>query len=220
MIDVHCHILYGVDDGAADLEESVAMLAAAKKCGIDKIICTPHLHDKNKFDFDMAERAFCELKPHAERLGIELRMGYEVHYLALGDIAVSELPRYKFDGSDILLLEFDDDMLPPMWENAITGIQRSGATVMIAHPERYKPLFNDYDSIERFMDIGCEFQLDAAAFSRGLFSKERRLAFRLIEMDAVHWIASDAHSADDYRHLQKAIDLFGTTALKDGAAIN
>lgn len=78
MIDIHCHLLYGVDDGSKSLEESVEMLKIAKKQGITGIILTPHLrHGMFKHPLEKIERHYKKLMPYANKLGIELKLGTE-----------------------------------------------------------------------------------------------------------------------------------------------
>ena len=80
MIDIHCHLLYGVDDGSKSLEESVEMLKIAKKQGITGIILTPHLrHGMFKHPLEKIERHYKKLMPYANKLGIELKLGTEYH---------------------------------------------------------------------------------------------------------------------------------------------
>ena len=80
MIDIHCHLLYGVDDGSKSLEESVEMLKIAKKQGITGIILTPHLrHGMFKHPIEKIERHYKKLMPYAKKLGIELKLGTEYH---------------------------------------------------------------------------------------------------------------------------------------------
>ena len=80
MIDIHCHLLYGVDDGSKSLEESVEMLKIAKKQGVKGIILTPHLrHGMFKHPLDKIERHYKKLLPYAKKLGIDLKLGTEYH---------------------------------------------------------------------------------------------------------------------------------------------
>lgn len=85
MRDIHCHILPGVDDGAADLEESLAMLEAAKRAGVTRIVCTPHCRDPY-FDYDKMWDAFELLRDNAD--GFPLQMGFEVNHRKLVELGI------------------------------------------------------------------------------------------------------------------------------------
>ena len=103
MIDMHCHLLYGVDDGSKSIEESVEMLKIAKKQGITGIILTPHLrHGMFKHPLEKIERHYKKLMPYAKKLGIELKLGTEYHVSDLVGIGANigyisgSLPEDKF----------------------------------------------------------------------------------------------------------------------------
>lgn len=85
MRDIHCHILPGVDDGAADLDESLAMLEAAKRAGVTRIVCTPHCRDPY-FDYDKMWDAFELLRDNAD--GFPLQMGFEVNHRKLVELGI------------------------------------------------------------------------------------------------------------------------------------
>ena len=102
MRDVHCHILPGVDDGARSLDESLAMLAAAREAGITSIVCTPHCRDPY-FDYDAMWDAYDLLVEHAG--GFPLTMGFEVNHAKLMDLGMQWADRLHFDGTDEFLLE-------------------------------------------------------------------------------------------------------------------
>ena len=137
MRDMHCHILPGVDDGARDLDESLAMLKAAKAAGITSITCTPHCRDPY-FDFEAMWQAFYALEDAAD--GFPLQMGFEVNYRKLMELGIEWAEVLHFDGSNEFLLElsvgarssrYDD------YERTIFQLQGMGYEVIIAHPERY-----------------------------------------------------------------------------------
>ena len=209
MKDIHSHVLFGVDDGAPDIDSSIEMLRAAKRANIDVLYATPHMYDLKQLG--PIRSAFSALKPHADKEGIDLKLGFEVYYGAIASIGADELRLLTLGESSALLLEFDCDMLPPLWENMVIYIQRSGIDVIIAHPERYRCIQRNIDIAERMLELGCELQLDACAFFGRFFSSERRLAEKLIANDMAAWIASDAHFADDYAYFERATRAIGTS---------
>lgn len=116
MRDIHSHILPGVDDGAVNLEESLAMLEAAKAAGVTSIVCTPHCRDPY-FDYDAMWDAFDELAAHAG--GFPLQMGFEVNHSKLMDLGMQWAEYLHFDGSNEFLLE----ALKPLHRRRFRGIR-------------------------------------------------------------------------------------------------
>ena len=102
MRDIHCHILPGVDDGAANLEQSLAMLEAARAVGVTHMVCTPHCRDPY-FDFEKMWEAYRLLCAHAGDM--HLQMGFEVNHAKLMDLGIEWADRLHFDDSNEFLLE-------------------------------------------------------------------------------------------------------------------
>ena len=204
MRDIHCHILPGVDDGAADLTESLAMLEAAKQAGVTSIVCTPHCRDPY-FDFDAMWQAFDLLKSHAD--GFPLQMGFEVNHTKLKSLGIEWAKRLHFDGSNEFLLELPSRATGSAFaecEQTIFELQGMGFLVIIAHPERYRAIQEDIDIAKRFVDMGCRLQASADFIAGGRFGHERRPAKRLFDERLYTYIASDAHCVKHYRYLEKA----------------
>lgn len=204
MRDIHCHILPGVDDGAQTLEDSLAMLEAAKSVGVTSIVCTPHCRDPY-FDYDKMWDAFELLREHAD--GFPLQMGFEVNIRKLYQLGMDWARYLHFDGSDEFLLElstratkydFDD------YERTIYELQGKGYRVIIAHPERYRAIQEDPGIAEHLVDIGCLLQASADFVDGGRFGREKRPAERLFDERLYSYIASDAHNVGHYKCLAKA----------------
>ena len=153
MRDIHCHILPGVDDGAADLDESLAMLEAA---GVTRIVCTPHCRDPY-FDYDKMWDAFELLRDNAD--GFPLQMGFEVNHRKLVELGIDAAEHLHFDGTNEFLLELSthaDAYAFREYENTIYDLQCRGYQVIIAHPERYRAVQKDVSVAERLVDMGCK----------------------------------------------------------------
>ena len=123
MRDIHCHILPGVDDGAADLDESLAMLEAAKRAGVTRIVCTPHCRDPY-FDYDKMWDAFELLRDNAD--GFPLQMGFEVNHRKLVELGIDAAEHLHFDGTNEFLLELSthaDAYAFREYENTIYDLQ-------------------------------------------------------------------------------------------------
>ena len=203
MLDLHCHILPGVDDGASSLGESVRMLHAAAKAGITEIVCTPHCRDPY-FDFDAMWDAFEALRSHSP---IPLRMGFEVNIRKQRELGLEWVECLKFQDSNTFLLElsthagkrdFED------YEREIYELQCKGCDVIIAHPERYRAIQEDIEIAERLVKMGCKLQASADFIKGGRFGKERKPAQRLFDASLYSYLASDAHCVEHYAVFAKA----------------
>lgn len=204
MRDMHCHILPGVDDGARDLDESLAMLEAAKQAGVTSIVCTPHCRDPY-FDYDAMWDAFELLRAHAG--GFPLTMGFEVNHAKLMDLGMEWANHLAIDGTGEFLLELStraSEMEFRTYERTIFELQGMGYTVIIAHPERYRAIQKDIDIARRLVKMGCKLQASADFVSGGRLGAEKKPAKRLFEENLYSYIASDAHRVEHYKHLAKA----------------
>lgn len=206
--DIHCHILPGVDDGARDLDESLAMLEAAKQAGVTSIVCTPHCRDPY-FDFDAMWDAFNQLAP---RSPIPMRMGFEVNIRKLRELGMDWAPYLCFQDSKTLLLELSTHATKrdfEEYEREIYELQGMGLDVIIAHPERYKAIQEDTSIAERLVSCGCVLQASSDFIRGGRMGKERKPAQRLFEAGLYTYIASDAHCVEHYEAFSEAVYKFG-----------
>lgn len=204
MRDMHCHILPGVDDGARDLDESLAMLDAAKRAGVTSIVCTPHCR-RPYFDYDAMWDAFELLQAHAG--GFPLTMGFEVNHAKLMELGMQWAPYLNFDGSDEFLLEFSSRAGKEQfqeYERTIFELQGMGFQVIIAHPERYRAVQEDVEVARRLVKMGCKLQASADFIAGGRLGAEKKPAKKLFEENLYSYIASDAHRAEHYDYLAKA----------------
>lgn len=210
MRDIHCHILPGVDDGAADLDESIAMLRAAAKAGVTHLVCTPHVRDPYFITsrYDETWEAYDLLVPYAREQGIELQMGWEVAHDKLVALGMEWVEYLHFDRSDEFLLE-----LPPYahrfdfqeFERTIFNLQGMGKQVIIAHPERCVAIQQDIEIARGLVSKGCLLQASADFISGGRLGDGAEHAKRLLKEGLYTYIASDAHSVKDYRAYEKAV---------------
>lgn len=206
MFDIHCHIVPGVDDGSRDMRESLAMLAAAKKAGIDHIVCTPHCRDA-KFDYDLVIRQYDRLYEQAARQGIEMTLGFEVHWGKLAEYGIDQAPRLRIEGTDLILIEFSVASLPVNWQRIIYGLQGEGLTVIVAHPERYRPIQKNLDIAFELKEMGCLLQLSSNFVEGGRLSPGRKTALELLRAGLVDYVASDAHRVEDYSSYARALEV-------------
>lgn len=204
MRDIHCHILPGVDDGAADLDESLAMLEAAKRAGVTSIVCTPHCREPY-FDYDKMWDAFELLQAHAN--GFPLQMGFEVNHAKLMDLGMEWVPYLHFDGSNEFLLELSTvagKLEFEEYERTIFELQGMGYEVIIAHPERYHAIQRDITVAQRLVRMGCKLQASADFVDGGRFGREKKPAERMFDENLYTYIGSDAHNVGHYDSLAYA----------------
>ena len=205
MRDMHCHILPGVDDGARDLGESLAMIEAARTVGVTEIVCTPHARSPY-FDYDAMRAAYLELSRHTD---MPLSLGFEVAHKKLLELGVGAWARrLAFQDSDEFLLELDFACSPEDfrdYERTVYELQGQGLTVIIAHPERYRAVQRDLALAERLVDLGCRLQASADFVAGGRLGRERRPARRLFKRGLYSLVASDAHRPEHYRNLERVL---------------
>ena len=197
MIDLHSHVLPGVDDGAHTLEESLAILRAAAEDGIIRIAATPHVRADYPTSPDTMERGVDELNRAAREAGvpIEVLAGGEldIEYAARLDDAT--LARFGLGGNAaVLLLECPYYGWPLELRDFVFRLGMRGFSVMLAHPERNPDVQADPEVLRPLVDAGVLVQLTAASVEGRLGSGARHASRALLDADLVHVIASDAHS--------------------------
>lgn len=183
------------------------MLEAAKRAGVTSAVCTPHCRDPY-FDYDRMWDAYRLLASHAG--GFPVRMGFEVYHRKLMELGLGWAERLCLDGGPEFLLEFSPRATAfeyREYERTVHGLRSLGLTVVVAHPERYPFVQRDPSYAERLVDAGCELQLSARCMAGAPWDAERRCARRLARAGLYAHVASDAHRAEHYAALPKALRL-------------
>ena len=214
MRDLHCHILPGVDDGAADLAASLRMLEAARAVGVTSMVCTPHV---NGFwcDRERDIRAYAAFRDAAAEVAPEVHvsMGFEVAHSRLMQLGVEQwAPYLRFAETPEFLLELDSactDADFRDYERTIYALQCLGLTVIIAHPERYRAVHQNIQRARDLVDWGCELQASANFIAAGPFDRGKKTAKRLFDEGLYSFIASDAHRPEHYEQLARAVQTYG-----------
>jgi protein-tyrosine phosphatase len=206
MFDIHCHILFDVDDGSKNFAESQAMLHAARRVGIDRIVCTPHYRGRN-VNRRRIDENYQILSAFAQKQGFEMALGFEVYWEALADIERENISDLCIEDTNLLLLEFSCGSLPANWQRIIFDLQGCGIQPIIAHPERYRPIQNDVAIAMEMKSMGCFLQLSGNFATGGILSGSRKTAIKLLESNLVDYVASDAHSVEDYTDYKKALEI-------------
>ncbi len=196
MVDIHSHILAGVDDGARSLEESVKMCQTSFAEGVTTIIATPHAHDgvhvTHRHEFlqqKVAElNAILKGEPKIE-LGCELRFTHEVvSHLCFKK---SALP---LAGSRFALIEFPSQVVPLNSDRAFFELMNNGIRPIIAHPERNIMLMAQPEKFFELVEMGVFGQADVGSFTGQFGSRVKETVELLLENGLLHFVASDCHN--------------------------
>ncbi len=199
LIDIHCHILPDADDGAVDMEESLAMAEKAAADGIRIIVATPHtLNGRylNPSDKVMAQVHDLQSLLAETRSEIHIVPGAEIHFcLDLKERIVSRDALTLNDTGKYLLVEFPFQTLPPGYREELFRLKLEGITPVIAHPER-NSVFQIYpEMLEELIAAGCLLQITAMSVTGGFGEETMECAARMLKSRLAHIIATDAHSA-------------------------
>jgi len=193
MVDIHCHILSGLDDGAESFEESVQMAEMAIADGITHVIATPHANAEYPFRPELVRERHAELQARLQgRLQLATGCDFHLSFENLRDIEANKT-KYTLNQKDYLLVEFADFSIPPNIDDTLHTLQLSGLRLIITHPERNALIRQQPERLWRWMRQGCFVQLTAQSLL-GRFGRETsRVAEKWLAEDRVHFLASDAH---------------------------
>lgn len=197
MIDLHSHILPGVDDGAATLEESLEMARAAVADGIQVIAATPHVREDYPTTPETMERLVAELSAELAAADIPLQVlpGGEIGLDRLDDLSPEDLRRFGLGGSEAhLLLEFPYVGWPLGLEERVFRLAAAGVAAVIAHPERNSEVQAAPERLEPAVRAGALVQVTAASLDGRLGRRSQRAGLDLLERRLAHLLASDAHA--------------------------
>jgi protein-tyrosine phosphatase len=197
MIDLHCHILPGIDDGAKTLDDSLAMARIAVADGIHTLACTPHIYPGMYMnDGPGIARACAHLQTELDRHGIALKLvvGADVHLVPglIDGLKSGRVP--TLHGSRYFLLEPSHTTPPPHLEEAVFNLIVAGYTPIVTHPERLSWVESHYPVFLRLIEQGAWMQVTAGALT-GVFGRRARYwGERFVGEGHTHLLATDAHS--------------------------
>jgi protein-tyrosine phosphatase len=217
MIDLHSHVLPGVDDGPADLEGSLAILRAAAEDGIVKLAATPHVRDDYPTTASTMERLVDQVNAAARTADIPVQVlpGAEIDLARLDVLEDSEIARFGLGGNArLLLLEFPYVGWPVGLADRVFRLATQGYEVVLAHPERNADVQAQPERLRQLVDAGVWIQLTAASMDGRLGRRTEACARALLDARLAHLVASDAH-APSVRAvgMTAAVDSLGDDAL-------
>jgi protein-tyrosine phosphatase len=194
MVDIHCHILPGLDDGASTLEDAVQMAEMAIADGITHVVGTPHANSQYKFDPDVVRQRREEL---AAQLGgrLTLATGCDFHlsYENLQDLHKNP-QKYTINQKQYLLVEFADFAIPPSMDETLHQLQLEGLSPILTHPERNALLRTKPQRMYRWLHQGCYAQITALSLLGRFGRSAQHRAEQWLDEDRIHFVASDAHN--------------------------
>ncbi|WP_077619802.1 tyrosine-protein phosphatase [Bacillus sinesaloumensis] len=198
MIDIHCHILPGIDDGARDIDVTIEMAKSATEEGITHIIATPHY---KKREYENAKEKILQavemVKKELSQQNIPLIIlpGQEprIDGELLQDYTKGELLSLN-NGGKYLFVEFPSGHVPRYAEQLLFDIQLNGLTPVIVHPERNSELIENPDLLYKFVKNGACTQITSSSVTGHFGKKIKKFSLQLVEYNLTHFLASDAHN--------------------------
>jgi protein-tyrosine phosphatase len=215
LIDIHSHILPEVDDGAKSWEIAQEMCRMAAADGIEHMVATPHANDRYPYDRENLTELLNRLRGLVGKVP-QLSLGCDFH-LSYENIqsALKQPERYTIEATPYLLVELSNYSIPAFVEDSFTQLGDKGIRPVITHPERNPILQQMPQRVLQWVELGCIIQVTASALTGSWGERTWRTAEWLLQRQAVHVLASDAH---DTKHRvpklsaarREAEELFGS----------
>jgi protein-tyrosine phosphatase len=218
MVDLHCHILPGLDDGPQTMEESVEMAQAAMAGGTTHLIATPHANSEYFFDYPRI-RLLCKELQGAIGDKLMLTTGCDFHLNPENLAALrSQSPRFCLNQKNYLLVEFNEIAIPPAVDQTLHEIQLMEIRPIITHPERNRLLRLRPERLANWVQHGCYGQVTGGALTGRFGPHAQADALRWIGAGMIHFVCSDAHNLSSRPiQLRPAYDVVEKTFGKDMA---
>jgi len=200
MIDIHCHILPGIDDGAKTMEQALKMAQFAVEQGTTGIVFTPHIHPgRYENDRESIRQIFDLFRAEIKKINLKLQLGMAAEVRLSSELLkLFESSRIPFLGSidskDILLLEFPHGNIPDGSTNLVDWLIEQNCRVLIAHPERNKDVMRNPDILLPFLERNCLLQVTAGSLTGNFGSRAQEIAELLLAEDYVYILATDSHN--------------------------
>lgn len=193
MIDIHSHILPGIDDGSRSMDETVELLKIARDSGTEIIVASPHSDSQYTYDHEKVDELIVEAQALAGD-GIKILRGCDFHLMFSNVNAAMEHPRrYTINNGPYILMELSDMMIFPNTSDIWRQLENYGIRIILTHPERNLILQAKFELIEKWVDEGFYMQVTAMSLL-GMFGKKAlKVATRMLDKGMVHFVASDGH---------------------------
>ncbi len=199
MIDIHCHLLPGIDDGPKSLRDSLKLARQAVANDVTHAVVTPHIyHGRWDNSLQVIAEATDELRKALAQSGIPLTLGFAAEIRIGAEIMTmlseGEIPFLgSWQGQRVMLLEMPHSHILPGTEKIVVWLLKHGVLPMIAHPERNKDVMRKLSKLQPLIDLGCLFQVTAGSVVGQFGELAMQRAKELLDMGVVTVLASDAH---------------------------
>lgn len=200
MIDLHSHILAGIDDGARSISESIELAKQSVDSGVTSMVCTPHIHF-GKYDnsIESINEAFEQFVDACSKETVALNLSYSCEVRICIEITSliksRKLPFLGYvDGKSALLLELPHSHIPVGTETLIKWLIENDIQPVIPHPERNREIMDNYSKLNWLKSFGCIFQITAGSITGSFRDKAQKLAWYMLEQKLAAYVASDLHS--------------------------
>jgi protein-tyrosine phosphatase len=197
VIDLHCHLLPGIDDGARDLDDSVAMARAALAGGVEAIVATPHVSGNYPNEPLALAGRVAQVQDAIDEAGVPLHVhqGAEIASSMLADLSDEQLRACALGGGRYVLLEPPYSGPAPFLDRLVFELARRGLDVVLAHPERIQAFHQHPDQLEKLVEQGALCSVTAGSVTGRWGRHVKDFTRGLFERGLVHNLASDAHDA-------------------------
>jgi protein-tyrosine phosphatase len=194
MVDIHCHLLPGLDDGSDNMETSLQMAEMAIADGITHVIATPHADAAYPFNPQEIRARKQELEARLNgRLKLATGCDFHLSFENVEDLR-ADITKYTLNQKNYLLVEFNDFSIPPSMDQTLHLIQLFGAIPIVTHPERNPLIRSKISRLYRWIRQGCYVQVTAQSLLGRFGQQAQECAEKLLSNDAINFFATDAHN--------------------------
>lgn len=222
LIDLHSHVLPGVDDGAEDLEHALRALGQLQEQGVQRVVATPHFRAsllerpaRAEARLGLFDDAFDELSEALASSDLTIELGRACEFKLDAPVADLSDPRLRLQGTRYALVEFGSFQLPPFGGNQLRAVRDEGWVPVLAHPERYFGIEAAFERVARWISEGTLLQINARSLAGGYGPLPRQISAELLARGWVTCVASDYH-ARARPEWPAALDLLRTARFQGG----
>ena len=212
-VDIHSHILPGIDDGAKNIDESISLISKMKKIGFSKIIGTPHVyegvHNNTK---ESIESSFDELNKNDLK---KVKVSYGAEYMLNNSIIKKAANKSLLCLKDsFVLVEMSYIAAPKQLYEIIFELIHNGYMPIIAHPERYRFYHNNFKNYEKLKKYGCKFQLNLFSLTNYYGKDVMSVSEKLLKMEMIDYVGSDIHNVKQINNFYDLVRISSISKLE------